>query len=568
MSRIGFTEAKAYARLLAHRDSIGKKHIKELFYGPSGNDLALAAERVRQLQVRAPFGTFDCSRQRITAETIRLFCEFAEEIGLRQFINDMFSGKKLNVTEDRAVGHTALRDLSAAPFVVDGVDYKPLILEELRKIEVLSDKINSGSHRGVTNKKLTKIVGIGIGGSKLGPESLARALTPFAQEGMELQFISNVDGADFASVASKLDAEETLFVVISKTFTTSETMQNARTAKHWLLTKLNNHPEAIKKHFFAVSTNAEEVTKFGINVSNMVGFWDWVGGRYSSSSAAGALVLSLLLGHKNLLALLQGAHEMDQHFLTAPFDQNIPVLMAISDLWNNNFLGIHDRALIPYAASLVKIPEHDKQNEMESNGKQVTRGGQVVNYDTGETVFGGCGTDDQHANFQHFHQSPRITALDFIAFLRSEYDLPPTPGNPVSHHEELFTNVIAQADALAFGQHNNDPHRNFPGNRPSSILLMETINPRTVGMLLAVLEHRTVTKGVFWDINSFDQFGVELGKKLGVEMRDRMIHFHNTGIIETGELVVVKNGKRVVYPPLNPSSASLFISFMEGKLAQ
>jgi glucose-6-phosphate isomerase len=365
---------------------------------------------------------------------------------------------------------------------------------------------------------------------------------------MNLVFVANIDGTDFVEKTAGLDPEETMVVVVSKTFTTAETMQNARTAKRWILEGLKNHPESIKKHFAAVSIAKEKVEAFGIDPENMFVFWEWVGGRFSSSSAVGAVPLSLYLGYDNFKKILEGAHWMDAHFRSAPLGQNIPVVSGLIDVWNINFWGLKTRALLPYSQGLAKLPAHTQQVEMESNGKSVDMEGDPIDFDTGEVVFGEPGTNGQHSFYQLLHQGTQLIPADFIGFVRPQYPLGQATAEEVTHHEELMTNFFAQPDALAFGKKDPISHKNFPGNRPSSSLLLEELNPFTAGILLALTEHRTAVKGFIWGINSFDQFGVELGKVLGKDHRARIIEFHKTGKVK-------KEG-------LNPSTAVLLEAFL------
>ncbi|MFC1511115.1 glucose-6-phosphate isomerase [Candidatus Margulisiibacteriota bacterium] len=471
---------------------------------------------------------FDYSRQSIDDKTLELLIKLANEKGLEHKIKAMFAGEKINETEDRSVLHVALRDLT---------NPKPEVKEVLGKIE----KFSAGN-------SLRNIVAIGIGGSYLGPEYLATALRPYAIKGRKLIFIANVDGTDFVEKTEGLNPEETLFVIVSKTFTTAETMQNARTAKAWLLKGLKGQKDAIKKHFVAVSTAIDKCKEFGIEEDRIFGFWDWVGGRFSATSAVGAVPLSLYLGFDNFKKVLEGAHWLDEHFRTAPFKQNIPVLSALIDIWNINFLGYKTRALLPYSQGLAKLPAHTQQVEMESNGKSVTMDGKVIKGDTGEVVFGEPGTNGQHSFYQLLHQGTQIIPCDFIGFIKPQYEIEKAPGNEVTHHEELMTNFFAQPDALAFGQKSDNPHRNFPGGRPSSVLLLEKLTPFTAGLLLAWTEHRAAVKGWIWGINSFDQFGVELGKVLGKDHRRRIAEFNKTGKVDT--------------KGLNPSTAALLERFL------
>jgi glucose-6-phosphate isomerase len=470
---------------------------------------------------------YDYSRQLVDETAITLLLRLAEATGLRGMIKAMFNGEKINVTENRAVLHVALRN----------PDKYPEVKEVLAKIKAFA-----------AQNKFNNIVAIGIGGSYLGPEYLAEACAPYALPGKKLVFVANVDGTDFARKTAGLDPKDTLVIVISKTFTTAETMKNAEAAKAWI----GNSPEVIKRHFIAVSTAADKVKAFGIDPANMFGFWDWVGGRYSATSAVGAVPLSLFLGYDNFVRILDGARWLDTHFLHAAFEENIPVLSALLDIWNINFMGYKTRALLPYFQSLGKLPAHTQQVEMESNGKLVDIEGKPVRYDTGEVVFGEPGTNGQHSFYQLLHQGSQIIPSDFIGFIKPQYPLGEASATSVTHHEELMTNFFAQPDALAFGNKDDQPAKNFPGNRPSSSLLLSELTPFTAGLLLAWTEHRAAAKGFIWGINSFDQFGVELGKKLGVEHRQRILGHHRTGKLDA--------------EGLNQSTAELLQAFLDGKL--
>ena len=474
---------------------------------------------------------FDYSRQLVDETVLAHLLRLAEATGLRAKIKAMFKGDKINVTEGRSVLHVALRD----------PDNHPEVKEVLAKVKQFA-----------AQNKFNNIVAIGIGGSYLGPEYLAEACAPYALKGKKLVFVANVDGTDFARKTAGLDPKDTLVIVISKTFTTAETMKNAETAKAWLQKALGNSPEVIKQHFIAVSTAKDKVAAFGIDPENMFGFWDWVGGRYSATSAVGAVPLTLYLGYDNFEQILKGANWLDNHFLHAPFEENLPVLSALLDIWNINFMGYKTRALLPYFQSLGKLPAHTQQVEMESNGKLVDIDGQPVSFDTGEVVFGEPGTNGQHSFYQLIHQGTQIIPCDFIGFIKPQYPLGESSPTSVTHHEELMTNFFAQPDALAFGKKDDYLPKNFPGNRPSSSLLLKELTPFTAGLLLAWTEHRAAAKGFIWGINSFDQFGVELGKKLGVEQRERILEFHKTGKINT--------------EGLSQSTADLLTAFLTGKL--
>lgn len=508
-----FNKSKAIKELENHSITIKETHLRQLFEQDKN--------RAKTLSVTTEHVYLDYSRQRVTNETMALLLKLASQRNLKAKIEAMFIGDKINVTEGRSVLHVALR----------AKDMRPEVKEVLHKIKDFSEKVLSDELLGVTGKALKNIVSIGIGGSYLGPEYFAVALKPYAKPGMNLFFIANVDGADFAEKTAHLNAEETLFIIVSKTFTTAETMKNAETAKAWMLKKLNRHPETIKKHFVAVSTAKEKVEAFGIDSQNMFGFWDWVGGRFSATSAVGMLPLALYLGFENISQILEGANWMDEHFLNAPFEQNIPVICGLLDIWNINFLGFNTRALLPYSQGLARLAAHTQQVEMESNGKRVDMYGREIGFSTGEVVFGEPGTNGQHSFYQLLHQGTQIIPADFIGFKKPQYPVGNISAVEVSHHQELMTNFFAQPDALAFGKDDALPHKNFPGNRPSSSILLDELNPITAGLLLAWTEHRTAVKGFIWGINSFDQFGVELGKVLGFALRKKVLEFNATGKI-------------------------------------
>jgi glucose-6-phosphate isomerase len=469
-----------------------------------------------RLKVEAAGIYFDYSKNRITDETIKLLLQLAEESGLRSRIDAMFTGEKINVTEKRAVLHVALRAPIGDNILVDGVDVVPLVHAVLDKMAVFSNSVRSGKWRGYTGKPIRNVINIGIGGSDLGPVMAYEALRHYSQRDLIFRFVSNVDGTDIAEATRDLDAEETLFIISSKTFTTLETMTNAHTARVWALETLK-HSAAIARHFVAVSTNAEEVEKFGIDTANMFGFWDWVGGRYSMDSAIG-LSTMIAIGPDNFRRMLTGFHEMDVHFRTAPFERNIPVIMGLLAIYNNNFLGAHSVAVLPYDQYLKRFPAYLQQLTMESNGKHVTVDGKAVDYQTGPIYWGEPGTNGQHSFYQLIHQGTRLIPCDFIAFGK--------PLNPIGrHHDILLANVFAQAEALAFGKTTQEveadgtpawlaPHRTFEGNRPSNTILLGQLTPAALGNLVALYEHSVFVQGAIWQIDSFDQWGVELGKVL------------------------------------------------------
>jgi glucose-6-phosphate isomerase len=501
-------ESEAWKALEAHAATARTLHLRDLF--------AQDPTRGERLRVEAAGIYFDYSKNRITDETILLLLKLAEQSGLRSRIEAMFNGDKINVTEKRAVLHVALRAPKEEAILVDGTDVVPLVHAVLDKMAGFSNRVRSGEWKGYTGKPIRNVINIGIGGSDLGPVMAYEALRHYSQRDLNFRFVSNVDGTDFAEATRDLDAEETLFIVSSKTFTTLETMTNAHSARVWALETLK-HSAAIARHFVAVSTNAEEVEKFGIDTANMFEFWDWVGGRYSMDSAIG-LSTMLAIGPENFHAMLAGFHEMDVHFRTAPFEHNLPVLLGLLAIYNNNFLGAQTVAVLPYEQYLKRFPAYLQQLTMESNGKHVTLDGVKVDYQTGPIYWGEPGTNGQHSFYQLIHQGTRLIPCDFIAFGQAL--------NPIGrHHDILLANVFAQAEALAFGKTTQEveadgtpswlaPHRTFEGNRPSNTILLEKLTPAALGKLVALYEHSVFTQGVIWKIDSFDQWGVELGKVL------------------------------------------------------
>jgi glucose-6-phosphate isomerase len=459
---------------------------------------------------------FDYSKNRITDETLRLLLRLAEDAGLRAGIDAMFRGEKINVTEKRSVLHVALRAPKGQSIVVDGVDVISQVHAVLDKMADFSNRVRGGEWKGHTGKRIRNVVNIGIGGSDLGPVMAYEALRHYSRRDMTFRFVSNIDGTDLAEATRDLDAGETLFIVASKTFTTQETMTNAHSAREWALRTLKD-PAAVARHFVALSTNAGEVAKFGIDTANMFEFWDWVGGRYSMDSAIG-LSTMIAIGPENFRGMLDGFHQMDEHFRTAPFDRNLPVLMGLLTLWYNCFFGAQTVAVLPYEQYLKRFPAYLQQLTMESNGKHVTLDGKTVSYQTGPIYWGEPGTNGQHSFYQMIHQGTKLIPCDFLAFGR--------PLNPLGrHHDILLANVFAQAEALAFGKTAQEvqaegtpdwlvPHRTFDGNRPSNTILMDELTPSALGKLVALYEHSVYTQGVIWQIDSFDQWGVELGKVL------------------------------------------------------
>ncbi len=503
------TERPAWRALDAHRRTIGDVHLRTLFADDPGRGERLAVEAA---------GIFlDYSKHRVTDETVRLLLALADEAGLRARIDAMFAGEKINVTERRAVLHVALRAPRDAVITVDGKNVVPDVHAVLDRMAEFATRIRSGAWTGHGGKRIRAVVNIGIGGSDLGPVMAYEALRFYAARDLTFRFVSNVDGTDFVEATRDLDPAETLFIVSSKTFTTLETMTNAHTARAWALRGLGGDERAIAKHFVAVSTNAAEVAKFGIDTANMFGFWDWVGGRYSMDSAIG-LSTMIAIGPERFREMLGGFHAMDEHFRTAPFERNLPVLMGLLAVWYADFFGAETVAVLPYEQYLKRFPAYLQQLTMESNGKHVTLDGRRVDYQTGQIYWGEPGTNGQHSFYQLIHQGTRLVPCDFIAFERSL--------NPLGrHHDLLMANVFAQTEALAFGKTADEvraegtpdwlvPHRVFEGNRPTSTILAERLDPATLGALIALYEHSVFTQGVVWNIDSFDQWGVELGKQL------------------------------------------------------
>ena len=494
--------------LRRHQRAIGVLHLRDLFARDPGR-----AERF-SLEVGDLF--LDYSKNRITPETLRLLLRLATASGLRPAIRDMFAGRRINVTENRAVLHVALRNRSNTPIRVDGRDVMPEVNAVLARMRTFARKVRSGAWLGYTGRRIRNIVNIGIGGSDLGPAMACEALRSFSDRNLTLRFVSNVDATHFAEATRDLDPAETLFIVASKTFTTQETMANAETARAWCLRALKQ-PAAVARHFVAVSTNAEKVAAFGIDVRNMFGFWDWVGGRYSLCSAIG-LPLMLAIGPTHFDAMLDGFHAMDRHFATAPLARNMPVLLALLGVWYNNFFAAQSHAILPYDQYLSRFAAYFQQGDMESNGKSVSRDGRPVRWETGPVIWGEPGTNGQHAFYQLIHQGTKLIPCDFIGFCRSR--------NPIGdHHDKLMANFFAQTEALALGKTESQvvaegvkpelvPHKVFQGNRPTNTLLAAELSPRVLGQLIALYEHKIFTQGVLWNVYSFDQWGVELGKAL------------------------------------------------------
>jgi glucose-6-phosphate isomerase len=500
---------QAWKALEDHYKGIQKTHLRNLF----ADDL----KRGERLTVEALGIYLDYSKNRVTDETLKLLLQLAEASGLQARIDAMFRGEKINITEKRAVLHVALRAPRGASIVVDGQNVVPAVHAVLDKMTDFSNRVRSGAWKGHTGKRIRNVINVGIGGSDLGPVMAYEALKDYSDRSMTFRFVSNVDGTDFAEAARDLDPSETLFIISSKTFTTLETMTNAHSARDWALAGLGGDEKSIAKHFVAVSTNTAEVSKFGIDTANMFEFWDWVGGRYSMDSAIG-LSTMLAIGPENFRAMLDGFHQVDEHFRSTPFERNLPVLMGLLAVWYNNFFGAQTVAVLPYEQYLKRFPAYLQQLTMESNGKHVTLEGTPVDYDTGPIYWGEPGTNGQHSFYQLIHQGTRLIPCDFIGFAK--------PLNALGqHHDMLLANVFAQTEALAFGKTPEQvkaegtpdwlvPHRVFEGNRPSNTILAEQLTPEILGKLVALYEHSVFTQGTIWNINSFDQWGVELGKAL------------------------------------------------------
>lgn len=514
LQAIPFDQTAAYRKLKTHHKSISKKHLKELF--------AEDPNRFKKFSLRLGDIVVDYSKNRINGRTLAYLCDLARECQLSDAIEKMFTGDKINATENRAVLHVALRNRSNTPIEVDGKDVMPDVNEVLEKMKGFSEKVRSGEWKGFTGKKITDIVNIGIGGSDLGPVMVTEALKSYGKKGLSVHFVSNVDGTHIAEAVAKLNPETTLFMIASKTFTTQETMANAHSARRWFLETAKDSAH-VAKHFVAISTNRTEVEKFGIDPENMFGFWDWVGGRYSLWSAIG-LSISCYIGFQNFEQLLSGAHDMDNHFRSARFEKNIPVVLALLGIWYNNFFGADTHVILPYDQYLHRFAAYFQQGDMESNGKYVSRNGEAVDYQTGPIIWGEPGTNGQHAFYQLIHQGTKLIPADFIA--------PALSHNPIGeHHKMLLSNFFAQTEALMNGKTLDEvvaelsgksqeeiakiaPFKVFEGNRPTNSFLVKKITPRVLGSLIAMYEHKIFVQGVIWNIFSFDQWGVELGKQL------------------------------------------------------
>ncbi len=508
MNKTSLTQRPAWKALEAHYQSVKDMHLRKLFADDPKRGERLTAEGV---------GLYlDYSKNRVTDETIQLLLKLTEECNLRARIDAMFQGEKINITEDRAVLHVALRAPRGQSIILDGENVVPKVHTVLDKMAEFADHVRNGAWKGYTGKRIRNVINIGIGGSDLGPVMAYEALRHYSMRELTFRFVSNVDGTDFAEATRDLNPEETLFIVSFKTFTTQETMTNAQSAKQWVVDQLRNR-RAVADHFVAVSTNVHEAAKFGIDPANMFGFWDWVGGRYSMDSAIG-LATMIAIGPQNFRSMLAGFHAMDEHFRTTPFDKNLPVLMGLLGVWYNNFFGAQTAAVLPYDQYLKRFPAYLQQLTMESNGKYITLGGTRVDYQTGPIFWGEPGTNGQHSFYQFIHQGTKLIPCDFIGFCY--------PLNPAGeHHELLMSNLFAQSEALAFGKTAEEvkaegtadwlaPHRVFEGNRPSNTILAAQLTPETLGKLVALYEHVVFTQGAIWNIDSFDQWGVELGKVL------------------------------------------------------
>jgi len=526
LNRQNPTQTEAWKKLQAHHEQMKSVHMRDLF--------AFDSQRFETYSLHFEDILVDYSKNIFTSETLQLLLELAEEMRLKGAIEQMFAGEHINETEDRAVLHVALRNRSDRPVTVDGEDVMPAVRAVLDRMENFSNKVLSGNWKGYTGKRITDIVNIGIGGSDLGPLMVTEALRPYWQEGMNVHFVSNVDGTHIAETLNKISPETTLFLIASKTFTTQETMTNAHTARRWFLEQAQDE-SAVAKHFAALSTNAAGVQEFGIAAENMFEFWDWVGGRYSLTSAIG-LSIACTIGFDHFRELLEGFHAMDEHFRTAGFEQNIPVMLALLGVWYVNFFDAESEAILPYDQYLHRFAAYFQQGNMESNGKYVGRDGKPVNYQTGPIIWGEPGTNGQHAFYQLIHQGTRLIPCDFIAPAKSH--------NPIGdHHDKLLSNFFAQTEALLTGKTEDEvlaelraagkseqeiefllPFKVFPGNRPTNSILVKQITPRTLGSLIAMYEHKIFVQGIIWNIFSFDQWGVELGKQLAKKILPELQH--------------------------------------------
>lgn len=497
IERMKLTHLPEFEALNNHYEEVKDAHLHDLFEG--------MPDRVETMSLQAGNIYLDYSKNRLNAETLKLLMELARASGVESLRDDMFSGKKINTTEDRSVLHTALRRESTAVFELEGLNITVAVNEVLARMGTFANAVRSGEWTGHTGKRITTVINIGIGGSDLGPVMATEALRYYSQRDIAVKFVSNVDATHLAEAILGLDPAQTLFIIASKTFTTDETMTNAASARKWLVDSLGTDA-AVAKHFVAVSTNAAEVGKFGIDTTNMFGFWDWVGGRYSLTSAIGLSVM-VAIGPEHFHEMLAGFKVMDEHFRTAPLEENLPVILALIGIWYVDFFGAETEAILPYEQYLSRFAAYFQQANMESNGKSVTKAGDLVDYATGPVVWGEPGTNGQHAFYQLIHQGTHIIPADFIGFEK--------PLNAIGeHHPKLIANMFAQAEALAFGKSSDEPHRNFAGNHPSNTIMLPALTPHTFGQLVALYEHKIFVQGAVWQINSFDQWGVELGKVL------------------------------------------------------
>lgn len=513
-----------WQKLCLHQQSIATTHMRELFAGD--------ANRFNKYSLKFTDILFDFSKHRINDETLPLLMQLAREANIESWRDRMFAGEKINITENRAVLHTALRNRSNTPVLVDGKDVMPEVNAVLAQMRQFSDKVRNGTWLGYTGKRITDIVNIGIGGSDLGPVMVCDALKPYASPDLQVHFVSNIDGAHLMRALEKCNPETTLFIVASKTFTTQETMTNAMSARTWFLSAAQDDTH-VAKHFVALSTNAKAVQEFGIDIANMFAFWDWVGGRYSLWSAIG-LSIALYVGMDNFEALLTGAHEMDNHFKTAPLEQNMPVIMALIGVWYNNFFHVDTNAILPYDQGMARFPAYLQQADMESNGKFICRDGSRVKYKTGPVIWGEAGTNGQHAFYQLIHQGTQIVPCDFLMPVHSHYAI---GKHGYAHHKILLANFLAQTQSLMLGKTSEEarvelekqgmsgdalekllPHKVFEGNRPSTSIMFDKLTPNTLGKLIALYEHKIFVQGMIWDINSYDQWGVEYGKQIAQEI--------------------------------------------------
>ncbi len=512
-----------WGSLVKHFNGIKNTHLREFFKEDK--------KRGQRFSLKEDGLYFDFSKNLINSKTLGLLFDLAEKTGLREKIRDMFSGKKINNTEKRAVLHTALRNFSGEPVIVDGADVMPGIFETHKKMRSVSERIRNGEWKGFSGKKIKNIVNIGIGGSDLGPRFVCNALKWYSNRELTVRFISNIDGTDLIESLFDLEPDETVFIIASKTFMTIETMTNAKKAKKWVGSAAGN-AEFISKHFIAVTSNMKNSELFGISADNTFEMWDWVGGRYSLTSSIGLSVM-ISVGYDNFISLLKGAYKIDEHFKNSPFSENIPVIMAMIGIWYNNFFNYGSYAVLPYDQYLTDFPSYIQQCDMESNGKSVSLEGEPTDYRTGPVVWGGIGTNSQHAFFQLLHQGSRVVPVDFIGFAQPLND-------SGENHMKFMANIFAQSKALAFGRTAEEiagsgiseeqmPFRTFPGNRPSNTLLFDKLTPETIGMLIALYEHKIFTQGVIWNINSFDQWGVELGKKIASEIAEELVSGESPG---------------------------------------